>query len=559
MRRYGQGSSGAASSRERRNADLFFADLMGRGGYAPAESVPGRGNGQRSADLFWRDLMGLRQRLPMVRPQLAPYPTEALEPVEDTPPLKVDPGHDDDEIIVTRADGTRIHVRRKVHTVVVSDPDRLRGALCKDSNRVFLRLTWCRGARGTIDVGANPQGALKQLMNKVSGQISQGQSLDQIAQTLENAPVEPFLHLDLIKRDDWKITGDIKVQVNRTGIISKTAKLSGDLGWMDLGVEYKDDGTGKQVLVTVDVPLSRRKIQDKPCEPVGLAAGWEAECWKEVPTTLTTTSPGMIETREPLYLYFEYARDSLRRDPGAAATKDEVAEILRSDPKAGTARLNKRNLQRLDYLIGQGFWVEQILGYASPEGRRGPPKSGAVGADAKFEGNKTLSDERAEKAKNLILQRYVGVKTLQMRDLPRRMQVPQGEKSLLVEGKSEIPVLNLGSDELEGPALWRMLILGDKDHKPFLDQNPGELTRMTAEDQKLVKDSSVPVRERTRVLYQNLRRVQLCLRKKEYLKGNQVSTYYLEHMKDCPDDVLQAAEAHWGVRVPRPDPDPPIC
>jgi hypothetical protein len=562
MRRIGQGSVGAASSRERRNADLFFADLMGRGGFAPGESVPQVGRRPRNADLFWSDLMGVRPRLPAVRAPLAPSPIEAPEVAEDTPPLKVEPTENPDEIVVTRADGARIHVRRKMHATTLHEPERPRIGLCKDDNRVFIRATWCRGTRVTIDLGANPQGAVKQLMDKVSDQINQGQSVDHIIQTFENAPVEPFLHLDVIKRDDWKVTGDIKLEVNRTGIISKTAKLSGDLGWMAVGVEYKDDGSGKQILATVDVPLSRRKIRDKPCEPVGLLAGWEAECWREVPTKVTVTSPGTIERRERVYLYFEYASTNLRRDPGAGATTpaDEVNQILRSDPKVGTAKLNKRSLQRLDYLIGQGFWVESMLGYASPEGRRGPPGSGAVGADKEFPGNDKLSTLRAEKVKNLVLRRYVQESTLRMRDLPRKMQVPAGEKSLVWEGKSEQPVLDdPAGGELEGPKLWRQLIVGDANCRPFLEANPKELARMTAEDQKVVTDSSVPVRQRTRVLYQNLRRVALCLRQKEAVKGKDVPSFWLDHMSECPDDVLAAAEGHWGVRVPRPNPDPPIC
>ena len=74
--------------------------------------------------------------------------------------------------------------------------------------------------------------ALKDLLNNVVGQINQGASPAQIDQIFENAQVQPFVELDITKVKSWKITGDIKLDINRTGIISKTAQLSADKGWI---------------------------------------------------------------------------------------------------------------------------------------------------------------------------------------------------------------------------------------------------------------------------------------------------------------------------------------
>ena len=87
------------------------------------------------------------------------------------------------------------------------------------------------------------------------------------------------------------------------------------------------------------------------------------------------------------------------RRVGAAGPADEMNEILRSDPKIGTARLNKRQLERLDHLVGQGYWLTSVDGYASPEGRRRGPDRSDRGAAAKWEGNeRALQGARREGA-----------------------------------------------------------------------------------------------------------------------------------------------------------------
>ena len=79
----------------------------------------------------------------------------------------VTPGRNPDEIIVTRDNGTRYHVRRKVRAQVLTRPGRPRAGFCGDDERLFFRVSWCEGTQGTIDVGANVPRALKELLNTV--------------------------------------------------------------------------------------------------------------------------------------------------------------------------------------------------------------------------------------------------------------------------------------------------------------------------------------------------------------------------------------------------------
>ena len=336
--------SGPVSSGERRNADLFYAELVGHG----TPDTPGR---RLNSESFFEELAGRARSASFLE----------LESTAEAPPiaataLVVTPGKDKDEIIVTRADGTRFHVRRKIRAKVLTNPGRLRTGFCSDDNRVFFRLRWCEGTQGKIDFGANPQGAFKDLLDKVFRQISQGANPDAIKQTFEDASVQPFLEFDISKRDGFVITGDVKLDINRTGIMSATGKVSADVGWLKVGVEGKVGADGKQILVVVDIPLSKRKIAGKQCQPRELAVWWDVECLREKPITITLKPPvEFIEKHEQLLLYFDHAKATLRRDPkGAVVPADEVEAILRSDPAIGTARLNKRALERLDYLVGQG-------------------------------------------------------------------------------------------------------------------------------------------------------------------------------------------------------------
>jgi hypothetical protein len=573
MRRFRQGSTfGPVSPSERRNADLFFADLVGRrGSRSPAS--------REDAELFFGELAG--EEIP--RSSVPTSIGEADAP-EDAPAPTVTPGADKDEIIVTRADGTRFHVRRKVRAKIFTQPGRLRTGWCTDDERVFFRLAWCEGTQGTIDAGANPQGAFKRLLDKVIDQINKRVDLDQIRQTLENASVQAFLEVNITKVGDWKITGDVKLEVNRTGLTSTTAKVSADRGWAKIGVEYKDDGTGKQVMVVVDVPLGKRTISGKECPVRELVVWWDVECLREVPITIPI-KPLIdgIEEQEKLFLYFEYAKDILRSDPKIrpSASTDEINEILRSDPKIGTARLNKRQLERLDYLVDQGYWLSSIDGYTSPEGRRrqgrpsdrGPTAksqgNNSLACDpnrapaAKFEGNDALSCDRAEKVRKLIVERYgTGVRTLQMRALPRRMRFPPGAQMPSGTGRSERPMLdNRLGRELEGDALDRTLVLGDKKLgvSPFLDENKDELTRMTVEDQQFVTDKSKSIRSRAARLFENLRRVEINLKHFKPARPGSLRTFNLKHEHNCPDDLIEAAERTWGSRIPFTKPDPPLC
>lgn len=483
-------------------------------------------------------------------------------------------GKDPDEIVVTRADGTRYHVRRKVRAQVLTRPGRLRTGFCWGDERVFGRATWCEGTRGTIDVGANLPGAARRLLDTLVDQINRHERPEEIARTLENAQVQTFVELAIARDKKWAFTGDFKLELSPKGILSKSAAVSFDKGPFKAGIEYKDDGTGKKVLVTVDIPLGNRTVSGKECSVPELAIWWDAECLREVPTRYPIPFSSAIVTEETLYLYFEHANNILRRDPKAITESPNVVnEVMKSDPKLGTALLNKRTLQRLDYLVGQGYWLDSVKGYTSPEGRRGPPGASDRGPAAEWKGNIRLSENRANKVLELIKARYGDMPTsLRMRDLPPRMRFPAGNRMPSGVGLSELPKLDVRPGvELEGAMLDRVMIHGGvkfldlecskkaEDKGPFVDQCPKELARMTDDDRKYVTDARMSDRKRAERLFENLRRVEIHLRHIEKRSSVDVPGVDLVHEHNCPADVIEAAGGLWGSQIPFTKPDQPVC
>ena len=473
-------------------------------------------------------------------PQQTP-PTQAKAPT-------ITAGQDENELIITRADGTRFHVRRRVRAQQVTRPGRPRAGFCHDDDRVWLRIAWCEGTQGTIDVGANPQGAISDVVKTALGQINQGASRDQVQETLENAKIRPFAEAEIAKIGSWKIKGDFSVDVSKNGLGQRTGSLKADAGWVEAGVDYSDTGTPtdgsqreRKVDFNVKFPLGKRTVQGKKCPLQELAVWWEYDCLREKESTDLLHVPGQLDYYDKLYLYFDYAKDNLR-----------------SNAKSGTARLNRINLDRLDNLVRRGYWPTSINGYTSPEGRRGGPGPKDRGRARAWEGNDALSHERAVTVQKLIVKRYLGKQVFNLRT---RTPPPVGKTEFPLLEKYELsktgpvtrPWERLQVKEVEGDEL-DTAILGR-----FRQQHPEETTRMTDEDRAFIENASHGRRARAERMFENLRRVEINLKRVEMLKDTPHKSYYLERDDECPTDIAEAAEEKWGSRIPFVKADPPLC
>lgn len=465
-------------------------------------------------------------------------------------------GRDKDEIIVTRADGTRFHVRRRKRGQNVIDHGRVRAGLCHDSRRVFLRVRWCEGTQGTIDVGANPQGALKDALNNTVQAISQRKSNDEVIKTLVDSPIEPFAEAEILESGKWKVTGNIAIDINRSGVASAKGGVHADFGWVRVGVDASDveqqlpggAPPGKQVTGTVEFPLGGGAPKGKKCPENEIEILWDYECLREEKTT-ETLDPGVEHHHaEPtVFAYFDYAEDRLR-----------------SDRKSSTAQINTVQLSMLQDLLGQGYKVTAIDGYASPEGRRGGPGPRDVGAAKAWIGNNLLSSKRATKAKQLLAGRRG---TLEMR-APLKfdpLNVPArglGEHPLLNKARAatgnptDPPAGGNGGEpaELEGGELERKVL-------ELFTNDPTEMARVTPEDKKFIGDSRNGLHARAERVYEYLRRAEIHLVRdwEERLAPVTVSDVTYVHEAECPADVAEAAEEKWGPQTPLPKLEPSVC
>jgi hypothetical protein len=468
----------------------------------------------------------------------------------------VSDGRDKDEIIVTRADGTRFHVRRRKRGQNVIDHGRVRAGLCYDSRRVFLRVRWCEGTQGTIDVGANPQGAFKDALNNTVQAISQRKGNDEVIKTLVDSPIEPFAEAEILDSGKWKVTGNIAIDINRSGVVSTTGGVHSDFGWVRVGIDASDvvqqvpggAPAGKQITGKVEFPLGGGAPKGKQCPENEVEILWDYECLREEKTTNTLDPHLEHHHAEPtLFAYFDYAEDTLR-----------------TDKKASTAQLNTVQLSTLQDLLGQGYRVTSIDGYASPEGRRPGPGPKDVGAAKTWIGNNLLSSHRAAAAKKLLAGRRG---TFEMRS-PLKfdpLNVPTnglGEHPLLNKAKAATgnptePPPGGSADqpaELEGADLERKVI-------ELFTNDQAEMARVTAEDVKFITDSRNGLHARAERIYEYLRRAEIHLMRDWEEKRAPVSVpdVIYVHEDDCPADVAEAAEEKWGPRIPLTKAELSVC
>src|SRR5829696_2507266 len=111
---------------------------------------------------------------PEVAPAPVPSPGGVAPAKVSLSGNEVSDGKRENELVVKRPDGTRYHVFHRIRAKKMSSPGAARFGLCHDDERVYFRFAWCEGTQGTIDVGANPQGALKKTIDTAVGQAKQG-------------------------------------------------------------------------------------------------------------------------------------------------------------------------------------------------------------------------------------------------------------------------------------------------------------------------------------------------------------------------------------------------
>lgn len=433
------------------------------------------------------------------------------------PQPKVTPGGDANTITVELADGTRYRVTRSVRARRVIDPGRARLDLCHDDKRVFLRVAWCKGTKGRIDIGANPQGALEDLIDGIGKDIAAGKGVDDVIERVKDAKIEPFAEVDIARSGDWKVSGDVRLDVNRTGVLGGNAGVSFDAGWIKIRIAGQAGGeSGLGGTGTIEIPLGRRPPKHD-CPPQNVELLWQYTCAIErTGTTTFTPRPIARHDEGDVRLYFDY----------------ETAELA---GKGLTGDANAEQRARLRELLNRGFMVTGIEGWTSPEGKRELPAGTAAG---RFPGNDPLSAQRAAKARD----EAIAGCGLRMRKC--------ADESTPAQGKGE--KLGLEAD-VNGAPLERAVV-------EQFTSDPRELERLPAEERAFVTDEGTSVHRRAERIYPWLRRADVALVKDwiQHFEPIEVPSTWYEGTA-CPQEVENAADGHWGSRIPFNLPEPSIC
>ena len=439
---------------------------------------------------------------------------QVVAPVKPQP--KVTPGGDDNRIEVELPDGSRHRVTRRVKARKVVDPGRLRADLCSDSKRVFLRVAWCQGTKGTIDIGANPQGALEDLVQKIGKDVMAGKGAQDVINTVKDAQVQPFAEVDIIRSRDWRISANIELDVNRTGVLGGKAGVTFDKGWIKIGAKGQAGEGGPGGTLTVEIPLGGQAPK-ADCKPQTVELLWEYTC-ERWGTSILRVPQSPLAHHDPgaVAFYFDY----------------EKAELAAKGP---TAEANAAERARLQQMLNDGFVVTGVEGFTSPEGKRellAPAPSG-------FPGNQPLSEQRAVKARDQAIA-HCSILRTRCADAATPA-TGRGEKLGLEE--------DVGGSRLERAVVAQFT--GDET----------ELARLPADERAFITDERNGLHARAERIYPWLRRAEIALVHdwSEPRPDLKVPITGFEPEQACPVEVEQAADGHWGSRVPLTGPEPSIC
>ena len=211
--------------------------------------------------------------------------------------------------------------------------------------------------------------------------------------------------------------------------------------------------------------------------------------------------PRLTETdRETRYVFFDYSTANLRR--------------------------NFRLPTDIQTLHDEGYNVVSIRGFTSPEGTRA--------AGRHFEGNDTLSQERADAARNWLEE-----------------VCPTCDLSgVTPEGRSELPTaLGAATPEPAGPSMERSAV------DEFLEGNPAALTlpdplapRDPVEREQFRR---LPLAQQRARAFELMRRAEITLERvrvtQEHRPGSPARE--VSSSAECRRDVIEAARASFGINV----------
>ena len=438
----------------------------------------------------------------------APMPAEDGAPAPAPPAKIVGYGADHDVATVTMSDGTRWKVTRKRSTTpIVKKRGTFGVGVGGDADRIWLKASWCRGTRGEIRVGGNPQGAAKDVLKKLAQEIANGGDAEAVKQAITGAEIQPFIDWDIQRPGDWKITGDVTLTLDKGGFKKIEGKIGVEKGPFggSVGGEVDRDG-GWTITVKGEVKLGDKPKTKEACPADELLFPYEYSCEleRDVPATVKRTPMSKDERfPEHRFVYFKYASDEINPQ---LTTKDD--------------------LKALEDLMAAGYKVTNVQAFTSPEGLRDPSPRWE-------EGNRNLSTRRADAAMHVAAERC-----LDGGCITGNISPPKDAELLPLDFEN----LEHPPSEASGKALEDHVIQAwnDGTSEDIREQK-------TPAADKRVK-AARGRRAKAEVIYQYLRRSRIDLEKvvtSTWVEEEKVPAHVDRKAGNCPADVLEAARNAW--------------
>jgi len=272
--------------------------------------------------------------------------------------------------LVEMDDGSRYRVTRTLQAKTTPIPGEERGPSLtphSDDKNVWLQVDWCTpgsGAdyRGEVRVGANVPEAAKAALDDVGQAIQRGQDP---VEALRNAQVKPFASVRITKSERFtvglsggpivepgrgkvtggELTGTLKT--SRTG----STEFTGGLQVAEPPPEFRgSQGNIPDVRATLGIRGTFGGPDKVTCERKRTTVTASYQCEKIEP------KKDPAPARQTFYFYFKYDKSAF------ASEKPEVTGDRRS------AELDSEAKRDLKKMLDDGYRIEAIRGYASPEG-----------------------------------------------------------------------------------------------------------------------------------------------------------------------------------------------
>jgi len=412
-----------------------------------------------------------------------------------------------DVVTVQMSDGTRWKVTRKHSTTPIVKKKGMPGvSVGADSDKVWMKVSWCRGTRGEVRIGGNPQGAAKDVLTELGKSIMNGGGAAEARDAIAGAEIEPFIDWDIQRPGDWKISGEVTIKVDKDGVKSAGGKLKVEKGPFEgsLGGEADRDGGWNITLQGKWTPGKKPKTEECPLDELYFPYEYECELERDIaPTKKPVKKTRDDKFPEHKFVYFKYASDEI-------------------NPKLTT----KADLDALESLMAAGYKVTNVQAFTSPEGLRDP--------SAKWkEGNKALSKRRAEAAMHVAAEHCLdgGCITGNVSD-------PKDVELLALDFEN----LDNTTSEGEGKALEDHVIqMWDTDPDVAEQKTPAAEKRVAAARGRKAK---------AEVIYEYLRRARIDLVRTEHHEWteDEIVPGRTEVTKgNCPAEVLEAAQSLWRI------------